>query len=338
MTWYAVEAVDDALDATKALFLPVDARQWLALALVAFFIGGAGSGPSATASGSSSGTTVSAPGPIGGEIRVPFSSETLLTAVVGVVAVGLALGALYALVGSVMEFVFVESLRRRRVRIRTYAGQHLERGLRLFGFRLVLGVLVLVPLAGLVLAVLSAMGGEPRVSLGLVALSVPLLAGLGVVVAAVDVFTTHFVVPVMIRRNVGVLAGWRRFWPTLTREWKQYGVYAAVRLVLGIGAGVVASVVGSAVGAVLFAPVALVGWLARPVLDPAVLASNPVALAATVAVVAGYLLAVAAAMAVVVAPVQTFVRYHALFVLGDTDSEFDLLPELRRELRDADRR
>jgi len=338
MTWYAVEAVDDALDATKALLLPVDARQWLALALAAFFVGGAGSGPSATASGSSSGTTVSAPGPVGGEVQIPFSSETILTAAAVAVAVGLLLGALYALVGSVMEFVFVESLRRRRVRIREYAGRHLGRGLRLFGFRLVLGVLVLLPLAGLVLAVLSAIEGEPRVSLGLIALSLPLLGALGVAAAAIDVFTTHFVVPAMIQRNAGVLAGWRRFWPTLTREWKQYGVYAAVRVVLGIGAGIVTSVVGSAVGAVLFAPVALVVWLGRPALDPGILASNPVALAAVVAVVAGYLLAVAAAMALVVAPIQTFVRYHALFVLGDTDPELDLLPELRRELRDPDRR
>ncbi|WP_135805604.1 DUF7544 domain-containing protein [Halorussus marinus] len=337
MTWHAVEAVDDALDATKALFLPVDARQWLALAFVAFFIAGAGSGPSATASGSSGGTTVTAPGQLGAGLQVPYSSETILTAALAILAIGLVLAALYAFVGSVMEFVFVESLRRRRVRIREYVGRHLGRGLRLFGFRVVLGMLAAVPFVGLVLAVLSAVGGEPRVSLGLLALSIPFVVALGAAAAAIDVFTTHFVVPVMIHRNDGVLAGWRRFWSTLTGEWKQYGVYAAVRIVLGIGAGIVASVVGSAVGAILLAPVALVAWFVRPALDLAVLASNPVALAVVVAVVSAFLLAMGAVMAIVVAPVQSFVRYHALFVLGDTDPALDLIPELRREIRDSDR-
>jgi hypothetical protein len=34
-------------------------------------------------------------------------------------------------------------------------------------------------------------------------------------------------------------------------------------------------------------------------------------------------------------PVRTYLRYHALLVLGDTDREFDLIPDLRREIRDS---
>lgn len=334
MLWYAVDALDDALDATKSLLIPVGARQWLRLALVVFFLGGAGGGPSATAGSSTGGSTVTAPGPMGGELHLPFSPEEAVSIGLAVVVVGLTLGVLYALVGSIMEFVFVESLRRQHVGIRRYADQHLGRALRLFGFRIALGLLVIVPAGGVALAVLSAVGGEPRVSLGLFAVFAPLLVLLGILAAAVDVFTTHFVVPVMITGNVGVLAGWRRFWPTLTREWKQYGVYALVRLGLALAVGVLASVVGSVVAAVLFAPLALADVVAFPTLGgPAAVFSNPLALAAGVAVLLGYLLAVAAVLAIVLVPVQTYVRYHALVVLGDTNRKFDLIPELRREIR-----
>ena len=43
-----------------------------------------------------------------------------------------------AFVGAIMEFVFVESLREREVHVHEYANAYWRRGLRLFGFRLVL--------------------------------------------------------------------------------------------------------------------------------------------------------------------------------------------------------
>lgn len=33
-------------------------------------------------------------------------------------------------------------------------------------------------------------------------------------------------------------------------------------------------------------------------------------------------------------PVQTFLRYYALLVLGDTNADFDLIPEQRRAARE----
>ncbi|WP_132060695.1 DUF7544 domain-containing protein [Halorussus amylolyticus] len=335
MSRYAVEALDDALDATKALLTPIDARQWLRLALVVFFLGGAGGGaPSASVGSSTGGPTITAPGPPRNGVRLPFSPEEAASIAFGALAVGLALGVAYVLVASVMEFVFVESLRRQHVRIRRYADQHLGRGLRLFGFRIALSLLVVVPAGGVVLAVLSAVGGEPRVSVGLLAVFVPLFIVLGTLVAFIDVFTTHFVVPVMVGQNVGVVSGWRRFWPTLIREWPEYGVYALVRIVLGVAVGVAASVVGAVVGAVVLVPIAVVGALTVPTFGslPALL-SNPVAFGVGIAILLGYAVVTTALTAVVLVPIQTYVRYHALLVLGDTNREFDLIPELRREIR-----
>jgi hypothetical protein len=228
----------------------------------------------------------------------------------------------------------VESLRRQCVRIRGYADQHLQRALGLFAFRVALGLVVVAPALALVVAILTLVGGEPSVSVGLIAVLAPLLVLVGVLVALVDLFTTNFVVPVMICENLGVVAGWRRFWATLTRRWKQFGVYVLVRFVLGIAVGVLASVVGGVLGAILVAPLAVLGVLALPAVGgPAALLSNPVALALVVVVGLAYVVVLTAAVAVAFVPIQTYLRYHALLVLGDADADFDLIPDLRREIR-----
>jgi hypothetical protein len=342
MSWYAVAALEDALDVTKALLTPLDARQWLKLTLVVFFLGNAGgSSPSATAGSSSGGPGPGGPilgddvpGPVGVELDFPLEVPEVLPVALAVVAVALVVGLLYALVGSLMEFVFVESLRRQRVRIRDYADQHFGRALGLFAFRVALGLLVVLPALGVVAGILSLAGGGPRASLGLFAVFVPLMILLGIVAVAVDAFTVSFVVPVMILKNVGVIAGWRRFWPTLTADWKEYGVYALVRFVLALAVGVLASIIGGIVGTVLLAPLAVVGILAFPVLGGAAgILTSPVTLAVTVLVALSYLALLTAALAAAFVPIQTYLRYHALFVLGDTDKEFDLIPELRQRIR-----
>lgn len=334
MSWYAVAALDDAFEATKALLAPVDARQWLALAVVVFFLGNGGASGSSATAGGSAGTSADAPITAFGT-DAPLAVAEVLPVVLAAVAVAVVVGLLYALVGSVMEFVFVESLRRRRVRVRQYADQHLERALRLFGFRVALGLTVAVPAVGLALATVSFADGEPRLSVGLLAVAVPLVVLLGLAVALVDGFTTDFVVPVMILKNVGVLAGWRRFWPALTGQWRQFGVYVLVRLGLLAAVGALAAVVGGVVGAVLVAPLVVVGAVAVPALGgPAAVLSTPVA-AAVVVLLLAYLAVLTAVLAVAFVPVETYLRYHSLLVLGDADAEFDLIPNLRRRIRRA---
>jgi hypothetical protein len=342
MPWYAVEALDDAYDATKTLLTPLDARQWLRLALVVFFVGSAGSGgPSATVGGSTGNPSGVPPGPSGpfgqpgGDAALSFLPAEALPFVIVLFGVALVVGLLYALVASVMEFVFVESLRRQRVRVRQYADQHLGRALGLFAFRLALGLVVLLPVAVVALIALSMVAGEPQVSVGLLVVSIPVFVLLGIVVAVVDTFTTNFVVPVMIRKNVGIVEGWRRFWPTLTDDWRQYGVYALVWVVLVFAVGVLGSVVGGVVGAIVAAPVAVVGFFTLPVLGgPAAILSNPVGLTVAAALLFGYLVVLLVAIAVVFVPVRTYLGYHALLVLGDTDADLDLIPDLRREIRE----
>lgn len=54
---------------------------------------------------------------------------------------------LFAFVGSVMEFAFVESLRSEEIHVRRYWTRYWRRGARLFGFRVGLGLVALLLLA-----------------------------------------------------------------------------------------------------------------------------------------------------------------------------------------------
>jgi hypothetical protein len=77
--------------------------------------------------------------------------------------------------------------------------------------------------------------------------TVPLLLVVGASTALIAEFTTAFVVPLVAEHGGGILDGWRRFWPTLRADWREFGVYVLVKLVLLVGAGVVFSLVGAIV-------------------------------------------------------------------------------------------
>lgn len=332
MTLYAVDAIDDAVDATRSLLWPFDAGRWLRLMLVVFFVGGSGaSAPSqfggsvSTGSGPQSGSLTELPAP---ETVVPGTTELLVIgAVLAAVAV-VVLGLMF--VGSVMEFVFVESLRREAVSIGRYWRARWRAGLRLFGFRLLLGVVTLT-LAGAVLApaLLPAISGDASVAVGLLLLAVPVLIVLAAVSGLVGGLTTNFVVPVMIVEERSLLSAWRRFWPVLTGQWKEYAAYVAlgflIRIATGIATGV-AVVFGVIVAAIPFGITGIVGVALLSV-------ARPVGAALIAVSILSFVLAVIALALLVSVPVQTYLRYYALLVLGDTDADFDLVAERRRAIR-----
>ena len=128
-------------------------------------------------------------------------------------------------------------------------------------------------------------------------------------------FTRMFVVPVMLLEERGVLSAWRRFWPTLTGEPAEYAVYAVVGFLLGIVVGIPATIVTVLAVAALAIPFAVVG--------------TPLALLFVLAFVAVAFVAVL----LVKVPVQVFLRYYALFVLGDTNPAFDAVPDARAAVR-----
>jgi MFS family permease len=339
MTLYALDDVGDAVDATKRFLLPFDRVRWLRLAVVMFFVGGSAASfnfPSVPGDFGSDQPepTPGDPGqPAPGDVSPELTGELVLL-ILGVIGLVLAIGLGYMIVSAIMEFVFVSSLRDERVRLKTPFVEHWRKGVRLFGFRLVVGLVSAAIFAAVLLAIGAAVGGWPPTEWGGGAILALLLTALPLVFVAAIVlgnflgFTTVFVVPVMLLEDRGVVSAWRRFWPTVRSQWKQYLGYAVVGFLLGIGVSIVVGIVGLIAAIVVGIPFLVVGAPLVFVLGlggiGGLVVLAFVTLYAVVMLVVGLLLQV---------PFQTFMRYYALFVLGDTNDDFDIIPDARRAVR-----
>ena len=326
MTLYAVDDVADAVDATRDFLLPVDRGTWLRLAVVVFFVGGGGGGFGQFGNAAPSDGGGSTPPADLGSLG---STELLIVGGGVALLVAILLG--FAFVGAAMEFVFVESLRRERVRIREYWRAHWRRGARLFGFRIGLGLVTLALLAMVVgIAAAPILLGLAPVGVLLVLLALPVVLVVAVAAAVADGFTTTFVVPTMLVEERGVLAAWRRFWPTLRAGWKQYAVYALVVFGLRVAAGLLAAVVTILAGLALAIPTGLLALLGFALTSQVA----PVGWGVVALAVVLFGLGLLVVSLLVAVPIQTALRYYGLFVLGDTDASLDVVPDQRRAVRE----
>ena len=332
MALYALEDVDDALAATRAFLWPVDRSRWLKLALVVFFVGGPGAGFNTFQYNVPSGRN----GPPGGPqwpLEVGPRAWAVVAAVVGIL---LLVGLVFLLVGSVMEFVLVESLREEAVTVRRFWGRRWRQGVRLFAFRVAIGVVVIgsvAVIAALVLLPVAVETGtgavDPTPSIVALLFLIPVIAVLAVLVGLINGFTTAFVVPVMVLDDCGVLDGWRRLWPTIAADPWQYLAYAVAGFVLSLVGGVLLAIVVGVSALVLLIPfgvLAAIGIGLMMVIEPLGLG-----VLAVVSLLFGLSLLVVAA--VVQVPIVAYLRYYALLVLGDVDTDLDLIPDRRATIR-----
>lgn len=332
MPWSAIDALDDARRATTDLLLPFDAGRWLRLAVIAFFLGSLGSGfQGGTNFGGGGGTPggPGGPGGIPGGIPEFGAFVTIFLLVAGVILLFVLVS---VFVGSVLEFVLVEGLRDREIRLREPFGRYLRAGFGLFLFRVVLGLLVIaVILIPVLLFVTGGVAGDPSIFL----LAFPLLlvaVVAGLTVALIDLLTRDLVVPAMFAEERGVVSGWRRVWGVLRREWRQLGVYVLARVVLSVAAGIAVGLVVTLALLVVAIPFVLVGGLLYAALVAAGGGTVGVGgwlLLGVVGVL--FLLAALAVSAVVQVPVVTYFRYYSLFVLGDVEPDLDVLADLRAD-------
>jgi hypothetical protein len=322
-SWYALAALSDARDATKNLLLPVDRGRWLRLALITLFVGVGGGVP--TGSGNVNVPSGGGGGGMRSDLPAPSPPEvgSAVAIVAGFVLVILILLLLWNLVGAVMEFVLVRGLRDREVSIRGPFGEEFRPGLRLFGFRIVVGLLTLLSIGlPLALVVLGGIGLSPV----LLVLIVPLILVfviVGIVTSVILGLTTDFVVPTMLTEDRGVVDSWRRLWPTLRAQWKQVALYVVAKFVLGIGVSIAVSIVVLLVAIVLAIPFVVVGGALYLGLSTAGLHQAVVFVAVPLAAL--FVLALIVAGLLVQVPALTFVRYYSLSVLGLLVPELDLV-------------
>ncbi|MFB6087960.1 MAG: hypothetical protein ABEJ85_05515 [Haloarculaceae archaeon] len=344
MALYALDDIDDAIDATRRFLLPLDRVRWARLAVVMFFVTLGGVSiqiPYAPVGGFGPGAGTDAP-----EMRPDVSPDVditpeltpeLVALILGVLALLLVLAVGYWFVSAVMEFVFVASLRAEEVRLATFARENLGRGLRLFAFRLAVWLLTVGGVAATVLGTGAAMGGWPPTAwsggtlLGVALVAVPLALVAVLVVGNLLGFTRVFVVPIMLAEDRGVLDAWRRLWPTLVGQWKQFLVYAVAGFLLSIGVAIATGILIVAAAIALAIPFVVVAAIA-------VLSAGLGGIGGLVVLVLAvmYVLLVLVVALVVQVPFQTFLRYYALLVLGDANEDFDVVPDARAAVRATD--
>ena len=332
MSWYAIDNLDDAITATTDFLTPVDWRTWIKLAVVVFFVGGPGGGFNA---GQANVPTSGGREPGGPATGIPPVEDFLAVVEPWMVAIAAAVGVFLLFlqfVGAVMEFVLLAALRDQRVTIRRSWRAHWRAGARLFGFRialLVIGLAVLGVALATVLLPMLGMGSPLGPVLGAVFL-IPLGILVLIVLALVMGFTTQFVAPVMLIEGRSVLGAWRRFWPTLRADWKQYAVYVALSVVLSIAAGILTAIAGLIAVLGLLIPFGILGLVAYGLFVAAELAG--VVFGAIVLIL--FVIALVVVFTLIRAPIVTYLRYYALLVLGDSNDAFDLIPDLRRRVRE----
>jgi hypothetical protein len=363
MPLHALDDIGDAIDATKSLLVPVQFWQWLKLALVVFFIGGGGAGINSIQNVNGSGPSGQPSGPDQGfqlvgyldGLLAPLDAVVLQTtgtdlppeaqrllagaglALLAGVVILLLLFLLYAFLSNFMEFVFVESLIEREVHVRRYFGGNLGNGLRLFGFRLSLDVVSLLAVAVLVYVVLVPVLGVELANPGtidggvivraLALLSIPFFLGI-VLLGLITGFTNVFVVPLMLQGDHGIVRGWRRLLASMTDAPKQYLAYLLFSVVLTIGVALFSVILIGIVGVMLLIPFGIVAALFWVVLGEGV-----TAFVLTGLVLAVWALLVFGVSLFVQVPLQSFLRYYAMLVLGDIDTAMDPIPEVRADIR-----
>ena len=316
MVWEAVDAIADAWEATRTLVWPPVVRSWLVLGVVVFFVTGASTAnPSINLNLGEPAVPWLSRHALGAGYFDPATLTLVVIAVSGFIAVSLA----YGLVAAMLEFTFVTIARSKEVRLRGNVGPYFGFGLQLLLLRIAIGGDILVAAVAVTL-LLGLLGGWFML---LLVLASPMLLVAGMVVWGVLRFTVDFVVPIMLIDEVGILQGWRRFATELRLKWWEYGLYAILRIILGIIATAVVSAGFILLAILLAIPFGIIGALAW--LMAAAFLVEPAASLVLYGVGALYLVsAMLASVVVLHVPVQTYLRYYALLVLARVSPEWDV--------------
>jgi hypothetical protein len=309
---------------------PLDWRQWGLLTVIALFVGGGGTGfPSGNVSSFGNAGGGDADGAPSLQPAIDWLTGNLELVVIAVVAIALAVLA-FGLLGALLEVALVESLRTETVRIRAYATAYWPLAVRLFGFRLAVGLVALLGLIGTIVAVVGPLFfGWSVATLALV----PVTIACWLVAALVGAFTTTLVVPIMLDRECGPLVGWRHMWGSLTDNRAGYAGYFVV-------GGLASAVLNMAVSFVVLFAAVIVGLLflffgAVVWFAAGGTASLPVLVTAAVLVGVFFLLLLVGGAAARV-PVMVFLRYYGMLVLGDLSPALDPIPDVRAAVRADD--
>lgn len=334
MSWYVIDAVDRAIERTrKCLIEPFDLWKWMKLAIIVFFVGG-GSGFNSGGNGSSYGSSdtdfsqvPSGLNEIMNGIQNFFASHSMMALLLGAILVIILFALLMSIIGSIMEFVFVESLVSNDVQIRKYFKRYLGKGLSLFVLRFLLGIVSLTIIALAILSFLSLAGisisgmGNPEAmdysSLWLVLpfmifLMIAVLLVISIIMGIINSFI-NIAIPVSIYSECSIFSGVSRVLAQFMEDWKQIIIYWLGRLILGIAVGIAVAIVGVIAAVLVLIVLGLVAVILYYILSAVV--SDTTVWILLIPVLIIELLVLIFAMVFVGMPAKVFMKYHMLTFL-----------------------
>jgi hypothetical protein len=248
MSWYAIEAIDEAIKNTKELLLPFDLGTWLRLALIVIFTGGGigfvnplsfvpsdlgesnYSGTESYNSDISSTTGLENQGQnaVTGMATTSSSLSNILVAVIGLLLISFV--AIFFYISSVFEFIYYQSLLDKDVSIRDNFRKHWLKGFQYFVFEIVYFLLA----ASLLIALFGGFMLNPLVGVFGLLLGIPVFIAFAVFSGLVH----DFALLQMINAEEGLISGWRSIWPELRDQWREVAVYIIVKFGIGIALGI----------------------------------------------------------------------------------------------------
>lgn len=310
---YAFNRLDGAFQRTKSLLWPIRWGVWLRLALIALFVGGGVSFPNTSGYNFNEGDLP--PG-------VMESLPGIATIVVALILIVLAIALVWWIVGTVMQFVFVDMLRTGDIHIRPFFGERLGKGLRLFLFQAGLTLILVFAMIAFILMLVGlggSSGGGAGVGVAFILLFIPFVLVTALLFGIIFLLTHDFVVPIMIHEDCGVIEGWRRLFRIISENVWQTVVYIVTRFVLGLVAGIVQAVLVILALLIIAIPFVLIGIVLL-----AAVAANYVLL---LALLVPYLIIAVPVALLIAVPFVTFFRYYGLLVLEGLAPGYHLLPE-----------
>lgn len=163
--------------------------------------------------------------------------------VIAVVAICFVIGVVVLWLNCRGQFMFLHCVAGGKAEVGAPWRKFAREGNSLFGFRLVLGLLAMIPILPLVVVMCVAIyrmveRGAADVTGVLVAVGCFLaLIVVGSVFAVIGKLTKDFVVPIMFLRASGCLAGWREFRRLLSGNVGNFIVYLLFQIVLAVATG-----------------------------------------------------------------------------------------------------
>jgi hypothetical protein len=290
----AVDAVSLAMQHTKRqLFQPFRFWQWTRLAIVGLLAGELGGGGNFNPSRFNTAQRASDfPGgfpKIDPAILVPVITIAIIAGFIFLIVM--------AYISSVMRFVLFDSILAKECHIRAGWFRRQEPGWNLFlwqlGF-LFLSLAGAVVLFGIPAIVAFGMGWFNPPSAHVLPLVLGgififfLLVAYIIFVALVHVLTKDFVVPQMALEGIGAVEGWRRLWPTIQAEKKDYMVYVVMKVALTVAAAILIGIITIIIALIFAVPV--VGAVIASVIATKTAGFTWNVLTITAAVVAGCIL------------------------------------------------